>query len=394
MRKMSFHLPTKSECDAICEKSSAFYRIDSLVEGFNVAIYNYSHICRGVKNFITHNALELRGLCYVENSATSSWERHILLTKFFNINEGTGWMYDDVKDKEICNVTSKEDGSIISFVKLPNGKVRSKSKLSFSSLQAQMAQELYNENQNIRNFVNKCISMKEVPIFELVSPENQIVLPYPETELVLLQIRAENGKYLFQKVSAYANEFSLSSREEFKNGCYKSLDYLLDQQETNQEDIEGWVVTFGDGQMAKIKTKKYVSLHSSISPNKFLDHLLIAKILDGEIDDILSFCVGRNREKLESLIEKVEKVFNDLVHEFSRLHDEFCKKYNRDRKQFVKHASHHELFQCFMSHLHKEEDSSGIENLAQKVVKGFIKKKCNKLGKAKAFIEGKKYVNQ
>ena len=64
---------------------------------------------------------------------------------------------------------------------------------------------------------------------------------------------------LFQKVSAYANEFSLSRGEKFsRNDCYKSLDYLLGQRETNREDIEEWVVTFGDGQMAKIKTKKYV----------------------------------------------------------------------------------------------------------------------------------------
>ena len=51
-----------------------------------------------------------------------------------------------------------------------------------------MAQKVYNGNENLRDFVNKSISMKEVPIFEL----NQFILAYPATELILLQIRAEN----------------------------------------------------------------------------------------------------------------------------------------------------------------------------------------------------------
>ena len=142
-------------------------------------------------------------------------------------------------------------------------------------------------------------------------------------------------------------------------------------------------MTFGDGQMAKIKTKKYVCMYHLMQGRGH--DLLIVKILDGEIDDILSFSTGANREKSVSLIEKVDKVFNDYVDEFIRLHDEFCMK---SRKKFIKDALYHEVFPSFMSNLRKEEDFSRIENLAQQSVKEFIRKKCRTLKVAKAFIEG------
>lgn len=382
---MSFHLPTKSECDAICEQTAAFYRRDRKVEGFNVAIYDYR--LASLSDFIQYNAFELRGLCFVENTA-SSWERNLLMNKFFNINQTKGWMYDDVKDKEIVSVTNKEDGSIISFVKFPNGKVRAKSKASFDSTQAEMAQKVYNENGSLRKFVENCISLHEVPIFELVSPENQIVLVYPETELVLLQIRTENGDYASRKIAAYADEFGISCREEFNNNCHKNLDYLLDQKDKNKEDIEGWVVSFGDGQMAKIKTNKYLSIHGLLAPNNIRENLIVETILDGNIDDVISVCTGRKRIELEKVNEQVEKAFNNYVVELIRLHDEFCNKHNRNRKSFaIKYSNQHTLFPTFMSSVSKEEDFSKVEELAENSAKSFIKKNCKTVSSAKTFLE-------
>ena len=79
-----------------------------------------------------------------------------------------------------------------------------------------------------------------------------------------MQIRTENGDYVSRKIAAYADEFGIPCREEFNNNCLKDLDYLLDQKDKNKEDIEGWVVSFGDGQMVKIKTNKYLSMQAGL----------------------------------------------------------------------------------------------------------------------------------
>ena len=105
--KIGSNVPTKSQCDAICDQTTAFYRIDRKVEGFNVAIYDYR--LASLNDFIRYNAFELRGLCFIEN-LECSWERNLLMNKFFNINQTKGWMYDDVKGKDIVSVTNKEDG--------------------------------------------------------------------------------------------------------------------------------------------------------------------------------------------------------------------------------------------------------------------------------------------
>jgi hypothetical protein len=77
----------------------------------------------------------MRGITYVFNT-DGSFNRHILLDKFFNLNQVASSVYSVVKDFKIKSIYNKEDGSVASFVKLPNGKVLGKSKMSFESDQA------------------------------------------------------------------------------------------------------------------------------------------------------------------------------------------------------------------------------------------------------------------
>ena len=190
---MNFYLPTREECQEIVSRTEAFYCTKREVQGFEIELYDYR--LASYTDYVDNNAFELRGLCFVNNNGT--WERNILMQKFFNLNETRDWMYEDVKDKKVDMVQVKEDGSVISFIKLPNGNVVAKSKMSFVSDQAIMAQEIYDNNEVIRNFINCCLDQNLVPVFELVSPFNQIVLVYNDTQLRLLQVRDNNtGKYL------------------------------------------------------------------------------------------------------------------------------------------------------------------------------------------------------
>lgn len=425
---MDFYLPTKQECDAICDKTEAFYRADRVVEGQNVAIYDYR--LASISDFVDNKAFELRGLCFVENSK-GEWERNILMNKFFNINQTTmedivrltrgtkelyvgpknteqydkimskliktkeelvekrGWMYEDVKHKKITRVQNKEDGSIISFVKFENGEIRAKSKTSFESDQAQMAQELYNNNKKYREYIDMCLDCNSVPIFELCSPENQIVLEYQETKLVLLQVREKNsGEYsnieAFKEAYYGPIHYGIEVAEDFPESM-KNLDDLLARKEIDTSDIEGWIITFEDGQMAKIKTDKYLSLHGLIGPDAFRENLLIKTILDGNIDDVIAALVpGEKKNKIIYLSEKVEHRFNHLVVEFKELRRKYFQDFGEVRKDFAIEHSKDELFGSVMKTL--KTSFRDVEQTAEKAVKEHIERSTNSLGKAKEWI--------
>jgi hypothetical protein len=84
MLKMKYNLPTKEECDAICEKTDAFYKAERVIEGQNVVLYDYR--LASISDFVDNDAFELRGICFVQNE-DSTWERNILLNKFFNVGQ-------------------------------------------------------------------------------------------------------------------------------------------------------------------------------------------------------------------------------------------------------------------------------------------------------------------
>jgi T4 RnlA family RNA ligase len=321
--------------------------------------------------------------------------------------EKRGWMYDDVKDKRIVAVANKEDGSVITFVKFPNGNIRAKSKMSFDSEQAVMAQKIFDEDEDIKTFVKDAMDADMVCVFELCSPENQIVLEYAETELILLQVRDDEDGVYYDREDLEClvyntpirlarqhdlNEFQAEA-EMFNDGKDDILDRLLLQKEINQSDIEGWVVTFADGQMAKIKTNKYLSLHGLIGPDAFRENLLIKTIIDDNIDDVISALVpGAKRDRIVELTEKVQHNFDHLLVEYKKLRGEFYNVYGEDRKNFSlqyspKGKKPHDLFGWVMKSL-KGSSFTEVEKLAQEVAKGYILKRCNTLGDAKDYVEG------
>ena len=387
---MEFYLKTKEECDKIVENSEGFFRADRVVEGYNVALYDYR--LASISDFVDNEAFELRGLCFVEQP-DGTWKRNILMQKFFNVNQTVGWMLEDVQNKKITRVQNKEDGSIISFVKFPNGKVRAKSKMSFESDQAQMAQEIYDTNVEIKEFVNSCFEYNYVPIFELVGFQNQIVLNYDmASELILLQIRTKDGMYFTkQEIKNWIGDFNITVTEDFDVLGNNALTDLLELKETSQDPIEGWVVTFEDGQMAKIKTNKYLELHGLIGPDAFRENLLVQSILSGSIDDVVSALVpGPKKDSILKMEKSLSDHFNHLVVEFKELRRKYFQDFGENRKEFSlvyspKGSNPAELFSGVMKTL--KTSFREVENTAEEQVKLHILTRCNSLGKAQDYLE-------
>jgi len=176
-------------------KDAPFYESKLFVDNFSVSIFNYRLAM--YSDFIDNDAFEMRGLTFVFNSDGSLFKRYLLLHKFFNLNQVEETQYSLIKDLKIKSIHNKEDGSIASFIRLPNGDVIGKSKMSFESGQALGMNRLYKSNSDLKRFVDWSLDNDLVAIFEYVAPTNRIVLKYSDEELILLRLRDnKTGEYL------------------------------------------------------------------------------------------------------------------------------------------------------------------------------------------------------
>ena len=147
MKKIPDYIEAKK---IVSESNGVFYETKHVVDGYDVSVFNYR--LATYSSFSELNYLELRGLTFVFNKDGSLFKRYLLVEKFFNINENESTRLEDLKKLTIKSVYEKEDGSIVSFVKLPNNKVVAKSKASFDSYQAVSSNKIYQENVNIQKF--------------------------------------------------------------------------------------------------------------------------------------------------------------------------------------------------------------------------------------------------
>jgi len=294
-----------------------FYESKFIVDNYNISIFNYR--LAQYSDFRDNSAFEARGITYVFNSDGSLYKRYLLLHKFFNLNQVENTQYSLVKDLEIKSVSNKEDGSVASFIRLPNGRVLAKSKMSFESDQAVGMMRLYNSNKELRDFVNWTLDNDIVAIFEYVAPQNRIVLRYSNEELILLRLRDNNtGEYL--NISDYSDKIG-SIR--VAPSYVATLDELIDLAKS-VEDKEGWVVEFSNGLFLKIKTSWYVSLHGLLNDDLYREHILVKYILDDKIDDVL----GQIPEEEFEAHERIEKIVSIVKHSITEKVEDILKSYD------------------------------------------------------------------
>jgi len=365
-------LPTYEEALKITENSEAFYVQSGTVQGYEYALFNYRLAFEN--DFIENDAWELRGLTFLKNEDV--WERTPMLTKFLNLNQGETVQYGVVKDKEIDSVSFKEDGSLISFVRLPNGKFVPKTKMSFDNDQTKMVSTIL-----FTSFIQDVLdaNLDKVFLFELVSPRNKIVLTYERTELRLLQVRdKETGEYYStDDVKKFAKEMSIPAAETFD----LTLDEIIERK-ASEENIEGYVVKFKDGQFIKVKTDWYIERHGLLD-DLSKENTLIDLILNEEIDDVLAELEqgSEERVRIEGIIEKIEKYYNHRVQKAVELRNKFFD-FN-DRKSFAIEHSKTQDFGIVMKCLY---DYPSSPEKMEKMIKERIIKETSKLEQARKLL--------
>ena len=329
--KHAYHIPTYEDCRLICDTHDnfIFYESKHKEDGFDISIFNYrlatfQNFENPVPDRPDIKGYEMRGITFIFTSGGTLYKRYLLLDKFFNLEQTPCSMYSVVKDYKIKNIYNKEDGSIASFVRLPNGKVLGRSKTSFQSDQAIEIQKIYEKDGQLKQFVDFCMDEDIVPIFEFVSPQNRIVVPYANTELILLRIRDnKTGEYL--NINDFAHKLDgISVAASLGEHNLDSIKEVV----LKMIGKEGVIVQFENGKMIKIKSPWYCDRHT-----------LIKFIVDETIDDVISQLndpiKAEEVDKLTSIINRYIKGISDGVDEllsnYSGNIREFAIKYSKDK---------------------------------------------------------------
>lgn len=163
--------------------------------------------------------------------------------KFFNIEQNLH------KESESFEVYDKMDGSLGILFNYQDEWVLA-TRGSFTSEQAikgfQILQK-YNY-QKLDDDLTYC--------FEIIYPENRIVLDYGNKEaLVLLAIFDQGGNE--RLIDNYSHIFEVVKKYDFQD--YKEI------QKLNWNNSEGFIVRFSNGERCKIKFENYVELHRKLS---------------------------------------------------------------------------------------------------------------------------------
>lgn len=376
---MEYFLPTYEQAKEIAKANDEliFYENINYIDGYKISVFNYR--LAQYKNFIepikgkNYKAYELRGLTFVFNKDGSLYKRYLLFHKFFNINQVTETMYSEIKGKKIKYIYNKDDGTLISFIKLPNGKILPRTKTSFDNNQVKEVKKILKKNNSIINFVSEMLDKGYTTMWEYVSFKNKIVLNYNDSKLILLKVRNnETGEYID------IEEFRNKGFEVVKKIKFDNLDEIISWVKT-AENVEGVVVTFEDDFMIKIKTRWYFELHHLLTEEANREDFIIKMILEGTIDDLKSK-LNKEIDKEKILwIEEIEKTtitfLNKKILEVKKLISNF----NGNIKDFAIKYKKDKNFPIAIKIIKKKDD-------IYTVVKNWLLKSTNKLELARRFI--------
>jgi RNA ligase len=311
-------------------------------------------------------SLEARGIAFLGEKAFPAFH------KFFNWKENP---YTDfsIEDDEILVVQEKIDGSLIHPI-VVDDHLLVKSKTSFLSEHAKIGKKLLEEDERKKSLVFDLYKEGFVSLFELIGPENQIVVRYDKDDLVLLAVRNVcSGKYLtLEEVEKISKEYKVAFAKWTEMPFYK-LRFILE----NEKGIEGFIA-FVNNNFVKFKTKWYLNLHSFIS--EIREDVIFNAFLDDKLDDILMNIDGEKKKVVEEIAERVKNVVNEKVKRALELFSEY-KELGFDRKSFALKYRNEELFPAVIGKTKEEKVIYGVIEL--------LKKRYRTLSEIRKLLSGK-----
>lgn len=339
-------------------------------EEYPLAIFNYGIDC----DFADPIVQEARGIIIdLETLNVVCWP----FRKFGNYNES----YADKIDWNTARVQDKIDGSIIKmwwnrttgrWQFSTNGTINAE-----TTLANQMTQETFldvikkadNYNEIVLRLAD--LSKDHTFIFELVSPETQVVVKYPVSHLYHIGTRNNiSGMEINSDIGIEKpKEYFLKSLDDCLSAAYdlnKSDDGLI-----HDVKKEGFVVVDDNWNRIKIKSPDYLMLHRMSSNSNFSKERIVGMIRDGVVsipsicDDFPNYAhYFKFYDFKISELEYQAKVFCDLT-------DRIYEEYSHERKAVANIIKKHRLAGLGFKHL--DSGKSGCELLEEMPLSQYCK---------------------
>lgn len=275
---------------------------------FDLYIYNYSPIVQYEKlwNEVT---LQTRGLIMDGDGNIIAKP----FNKFFNLEEHS----PEEIPNEPFEVFDKMDGSLGIFFHY-NGEWHMATRGSFTSEQAIKGMEIAKKY----NLDKVCVSGFTY-LFEIIYPENRIVVDYGNEErLVLLSIIEGDTELPYEEINF--DGWDIVNKYDGVKDFKKLKEMINDNQ-------EGYVVRFKSGFRVKIKGNEYVRLHrilTNISNRDIWEFLKDEKSRDElleRVPDEFYAWVKETAKDLQMRYDNIERdytiIFNDLVKKYQNRKD-------------------------------------------------------------------------
>lgn len=303
---------------------------------------------------------ECRGITFNPDGTLAARTLH----KFFNVGEREDTQPHSLQWAKVVRIMDKRDGSMVTPVRLPDGSIKFKTKKSFDTEEAALADQIMATTVGGTEWVDAMLSMGFTPTFEVTSPKFPIVLKYEKDELTLLQIRENaTGRYVSE----------LGEGDKFTKNCpFPIIENLIEQFYDDgvpaklvswkklkaaaevRDGIEGWVIQFEDGEMVKLKTKWYNELHHAVTFIRWRD--IARAVCDDKADDLKgAFALtGRSIEPILK-VERDIKASLDVVKQVVDHEVEYGIKWNLDAKGMALKHKHHVYFGLIMAKFRGKE---------------------------------------
>lgn len=308
---------------------SGFYYVDQVNQvGSLVRIFGYHLVT--YTDWLKENALEMRGIMFNIDDENNPILLCRPMKKYFNINENPFTTNLDISNLDV--LMDKADGSMVSFY-LDKDILLCKTKMSCHSEQAIAAKALI---LNV-NYADLYERVKELTKngytvnFEYVSPNNRVVLFYPEQRLILLNVR-DNG------TGEYVPYHEIYADGVLRKYLVPSVDLKTIKPKSfirdtlRLTDMEGYVGILQDGTWFKMKTRWYSTLHKTKANLMSPEKTLIA-IANGVYDDLYSL-VSSDTEK--AYLEKALKIFTGFLDDsIKTLNSLYSENRGLERKEFA-----------------------------------------------------------
>jgi RNA ligase len=262
---------------------------------------------------------ECRGLIFDRDGNLMSRPFH----KFFNINEREETQTHEIDMSQPHVIMEKMDGSMIRPI-LVDGYLRLATKMGVTNVAMDAEAWLAAQDSALKAWLRQCVEDSVTPLFEWVSPFNQIVLAYEEPDLVYLGTRDNaTGAYVMDKLCPFNSVPQYGSVEG------NLSDYIARQREL--EGREGVIVRFNNGHMFKGKNDWYVRIHKTIDRITF-DRNIVDIIINEQIDDVAPLLPIVQLDRVRDFETRFWEAFGLKERYIRSRFDEAVLHYGNDRK--------------------------------------------------------------